>query len=537
MAPKWLVVAKNEYRIRTSIIRKIRPVFPYIVIILLGLYVFYVLPRIFGPLGDLISTFLLSQITIAIMQIMLFLVFFYFLIIPITSTLREQTIRELEIFLSAPVKSSDILLGEFLGTAPLYAIILIIITGLFTGMLSSVGLSILQLGVVNLIIVIIFLSAHWIGTVTAAVLRTKLEKTARGKDIGKALAMILALPLLALFYMVVYGGVLTTLADPEAMGTVKAILGWLPSSWGAGVIVKFIMAPGDIAAMGWGGITRLGGLLVFFFAVFYAGVKIADRAYSAEPTEFASSQVGQDNMFYRILTRLLPRPLNTLVVSLFKDYIRHLENISKITYIVGLFFLMVIFILPQTTGPDEPPGGIIMLQFILPILVVMITGDVTIKGKQSLFIYRKAPSGEKQYIKAMILKNLLLVVPIAGILTAAAVLLTLGNEFGLLLSVTGIMMVFAAGIVVFVMGLFLLNPAFSEKSVKMFVNILVVVVVSIGLFIASLFIVSLFFLTQAQAIFEPTIGLPYLLLIQSGLAWVIGVVSLFVGRERFIRIE
>jgi hypothetical protein len=31
--------------------------------------------------------------------------------------------------------------------------------------------------------------------------------------------------------------------------------------------------------------------------------------------------------------------------------------------------------------------------------------------------------------------------------------------------------------------------------------------------------------------------LPYLLLVQSGLVWVVGIASLFIGRERFIRIE
>ncbi|MGD2251003.1 MAG: hypothetical protein PVF58_21610, partial [Candidatus Methanofastidiosia archaeon] len=196
MAPKWLVVAKNEYRIRTSIIRKIRPIFPYIVVALLALYIFYIVPRIFSPLGELISTYLLPKATVAMIEIALFLIFFYFLIIPITSTLREQTARQLEIFLSAPIKPSDILLGEFMGTAPLYAIIVVIFTGLITGILAAAGLSMIQLAVVISIVVAVFLSALWIGTVIAAVLRTKLEKTARGKDIGRGLAMLLVLPLL-----------------------------------------------------------------------------------------------------------------------------------------------------------------------------------------------------------------------------------------------------------------------------------------------------------------------------------------------------
>jgi hypothetical protein len=502
------------------------------VVALLALYIFYIVPRIFSPLGELISTYLLPKATVAMIEIALFLIFFYFLIIPITSTLREQTARQLEIFLSAPIKPSDILLGEFMGTAPLYAIIVVIFTGLITGILAAAGLSMIQLAVVISIVVAVFLSALWIGTVIAAVLRTKLEKTARGKDIGRGLAMLLVLPLLALFYMVFYGGILNTLADPEASGLVKILLGWLPSSWGAEVIFRLVLAPGDITALGLEGVARIGGLLTFFIAALYIGIKVSDRAYTAEPTQFTSSQVGPDNIIYRMITRMIPKPLNTLVVSLFKDYIRHLENISNITYIIGLLVLMVIFIAPQTTGPDEPPGGVIMLQFILPILAVMVTGDVTVKGKHTLFIYRKAPSGEKQYITSMIIKSWLVVVPLTGILTALVVLSTLGSTPGLLVSTTGLMMVFAAGVVVFVMGLFLLNPAFSEKSMKLWINVIIVIFVSMGLLIVSFGVLTIF------GVFPESIGdLTYLLVVQSGLIWVVAVASLFVGRERFIRIE
>ncbi len=162
----------------------------------------------------------------------------------------------------------------------------------------------------------------------------------------------------------------------------------------------------------------------------------------------------------------------------------------------------------------------------------MVTGDVTVKGKQTLFIYRKAPAGEKQYFTSMIIKSWLVVVPLTGILTVLVVIGTLGNTPGLLVSATGVMMVFAAGVVVFVMGLFLLNPVFSEKSIKLWINVIIVIFVSMGLFAVSFFILTLI------GVFPESIGdLPYLLLVQSGLVWLVGVASLFIGRERFIRIE
>ena len=123
---------------------------------------------------------------------------------------------------------------------PFYVIFITVITGLFTALLTPLGLDLVQIAIIILIFVVTSLLALWIGTVAAAILRTKLGKTARGKDIGRALAMIIALPLVALLYAIQFGGLLEALADPGTSGLVKAILGLLPSSWGAEVIIGFV---------------------------------------------------------------------------------------------------------------------------------------------------------------------------------------------------------------------------------------------------------------------------------------------------------
>ncbi len=117
--PKWLVVARNEYRIRTSRIRKIRPYFPIFVIGLLAVYVAFIAPTFVNLfIGDFFSLFppqAAIAMVAAMVQIILFMIFFYFIIIPITYTLKEVQTEQLEIFLAAPIKPSDVLLGEFLG--------------------------------------------------------------------------------------------------------------------------------------------------------------------------------------------------------------------------------------------------------------------------------------------------------------------------------------------------------------------------------------------------------------------------------------
>ena len=533
-APKWFVVAKNEYRIHTSIVRRIRLYFPFLVIGILTVYVVYIAPVIVSVFIDELSAFMISQAAVAMVEIILFLIFIYFMILPVTSTLREVNTYQLEIFLSAPVKPNDVLLGQFLGVMPLYAIFMTIITGFFTAVLNPLELNIVHITMTIIIFILIFLSAFWIGTVIAALLRTKLVRTARGRDIGRALAMILALPLVAMFYAISYGGLLETLANPAASGMVKTLLGWLPSSWGAEVIFTFASRGGDIATDWLGVVARFGGLVLFFVAVLWLGTKGADRAYSMERTSFIGARANPDGIFYNTVRYLSGGGVfGILVVSIFKDYSRRLENLSNISYMLGILALMVIFIAPQSMGPDEPPVGIlVMAQFIFPIIIVMLTGEVTVRGKESLFVYRKAPSGEARFIKALLLKSWLMAFPITGVVTALITWLTMQVTFSSLIAITGLMMVFVAGYTLFVLGLFLLNPVFSEKSMKLWINVMIAMFVAIGLFMGSLLI-----LTKGGQVSEPVGGLLLIQGVQSVLSWAVGIIALHLGKRKLQRIE
>jgi len=533
-APKWFVVAKNEYRIRISRIRKIRPYFPFLVIGLLAVYVAFIAPAFVSLFIDDFLSLFLSQAAVPMVQIVLFTVFIYFMIIPITDTLRQEQTGQLEIFLAAPIKPSDVLLGEFLGEMPFYAIFVTIVTGFFTAILDPLGLDLVQKAIIIIIFVVTFLCALWIGTVIAAVLRTRLGKTARGKDIGRALAMIIALPLVALLYAIMYGGLLETLADPEASGMVKAILGLLPSSWGTEVIVGFASNPGNIGAVGLETLTRFGGLVVFFVVVLWVGTKIANRAYSLEPTTFIASRAKPDGAFYKTVKYLGGGgSFGTLLVSIFKDYSRRLENLSNITYIIGLLVLMNIFIVPNaSTGPDDPPIALMMAQFMFPILVVMVAGGVTVQGKENLFIFRKAPSGVGRLVKARLVQSWLVAVPIAGVITAVTTILGPQATFISLLTNTGLMMLIVAANVAFALGLFLLNPPFSVKSVKLWINLMIVMFVSIGLFAVSVLV-----LTRYDALSGPIGRILYVLLLLTPLSWFVGIVFLYLGKRRLSRIE
>jgi hypothetical protein len=518
--PKWLVVARNEYRIRTSRIREIRPYFPILVIGLLAVYVAFIAPSIVSLFIDDFLAFFLSQAAVAMVQIILFMIFFYFIILPITYTLKEVQTGQLEIFLAAPVKPSDVLLGEFLGVMPFYAIVVTMIAGFFTAVMAPLGLDLVQIAIIIIIFVVTFFSALWIGTVVAAVLRTKLGKTARGKDIGKALALLIALPMIAIMYAIMGGGLLEALADPGASGMVRAILGLLPSSWGAEVIVGFASNPGNIGAVGFETLTRFGGLLAFFVAVLWLGAKAANRAYSIEPTTFTASRAKPDGAFYKTVKYLGGgESFGALLVSIFKDYGRRLENLSKIFYIVGLLFLMNILF-----GGSDPEGALMMPLFMLPLLAAFVVGEVTLRGKDTLFIFKKTPSGVGRFVKARLLHGWLVVVPITAAITAVSAILSHQTTFALL-AITALAILFVSAIVAFVLGLSLLNPAFSDKSGNYVTNLMITMfAIPNGLFLIPLIV---FDLPLMQTLSYVTIPL----------SWLVGIVVLYLGKRNLGRIE
>jgi len=527
--PKWLIVARNEYRIHLSRIRKIRPYFPYLVVGLLAVYVAFLAPSFVNLfIGDFFSLFppgAAIAMIVALVQIILFMIFFYFIILPITYTLKEVQTSQLEIFLAAPIKPGDVLLGEFLGVMPLYTIAVTIIAGFFTAALNPLGLDLAQTSIIIIIFAVTFFSALWIGTVIAALLRTKLGKTARGKDIGRALALVIALPMIAVMYAIMGGGLLEALADPGMSGMASTILGLLPSSWGAEVIVGFASNPGNVAAVGFQTLTRFSGLIVFFVAILWLGTKAANRAYSLETVTFVASKAKPDGAFYKTIDQLGGGgSFGALLVSVFKDYSRRLENLSKILYMVGILVLVNLLIV----RPGDPEGAMLIPQFILPLLAAFVVGEVTLRGKEALFIYKKTPSGVARLVRARLLHGWLVVVPIAVVLSAVTTILIPEVTLISLLANTGLVMLTAAANVAFVLGLSLLNPAFSDKSGNYVLNLMIVMQGWGGLSIVSLLVFGRAFgLGLYETLFFVTVPL----------SWLVAIVFLYLGKAKLSRIE
>jgi len=398
---------------------------------------------------------------VPVVQIILFMFFFYLMLVPISDTLREVKTEQLEIFLAAPVRPGDVLLGGFLGRMPLYVIAIVVVTGTFMALLAPLGLDAVQNIIIIIVFVITFLSAFWIGTVIAAILRTRLGKSVRGKDVGRAVSVIIALPMIAVMYAMIGGGLLEALVDPATGGTVRAVLSLLPSSWGAEIFVAFASHPSNIVAAGLETLTRFGGLIAFFVATLWLGAKAANRAYSLESTTFTSSKANPDGFFYKAVRSLGGGSSGTLLASIIKDYGRRLENLSWIVYSVGLVVLIAIFLSDPFSSPRDPL--VILSLMAIPLLAGFTVGTVS-RGKATLFLYRKSPNGLRKFVKARLQQSWLVTVPIAAVIMAiATILVPQITVFSWLANVILASLRTMASVVL-LLGLALLIPVFAEES-------------------------------------------------------------------------
>jgi hypothetical protein len=327
--------------------------------------------------------------------------------------------------------------------------------------------------------------------------------------------------MVALMYAIMGGGLLEALADPRTSGMVKTILGLLPTSWGAEVIIGFANNPGNIGAVGFETLTRFGGLVAFFVAALLLGTKAASRAYNLEPTAFIASIAKADGVFYKTVKYLGGGgSFGALLVSAFKDYSRRLENLSKIAYVLGLIVMVNIFLV----RPDNPSDVLLFSQLLLAVFALFVVGEVTLRGKECLFIYRKTPSGVGRLVKARLLLGWLVAVPFAGAITAVSVTRIPQTAFISLLISAGIVMLTTAANVAFALGLSLLNPAFSDKSGNFMANVFIVPNVSLMLTIVPFEVFDL----------QPMDSLLY---ITVPLSWLVGTVLLYLGKRKLSRIE
>ncbi|MFX1507922.1 MAG: ABC transporter permease [Promethearchaeota archaeon] len=527
--PTWLSIAKTEYRVTTSRIREIRSYLPYLLIGGLTIYTLFIAPSIIDAFVDELHELLLSAVAVAIINVLFFVLFVMFASFPISSTIADIKTEHLEIYLSSPVQPSDILIGEFLGKIPFYAVFAAIIGGTFTAALFPLGLDIFQIFIIVTVFIIIFLSATWVGTMIAVLLRSVLMKSARGRDIGKGLAIIVILPLVAVIYLLI-GGYYEVLKDPQNAKLVKDLFAFFPWGWGSEIIVAFAQNPGDILLTEFSTILQFSALIAFLGASLLIGGFLANRVYNLEPTSFSAATSNPNSLFYNSIRKLGGGGTSGLLLSTgFKTYFRKAKNIAWIIYSVGLIVVMNVFL----TQPDDPESAFIMSLFIGPLLAAFVTSDISLQGKENLLLYKQTPTRTRKYLRIKLFQYFLTILPIVLAVETTVNLLVPNITLEMLFLNVILTVLIAAATITFTIGLFIVNPAFHDKSGEFMINIQICV---FGVMIP--FFILLILLDQILwDLFAIADALYPVAVIYTALQWVMGLTMLSLGAIKLNKME
>ena len=134
--------------------------------------------------------------------------------------------------------------------------------------------------------------------------------------------------------------------------------------------------------------------------------------------------------------------------------------------------------------PDDPESAFVMSLFIGPILAAFVTSDISLQGKENLLLYKQTPTRTGKYLGMKLFQYLLIILPIVLVVETTINLLVPNITLEMLFLNVTLTLLVATAAIIFAIGLFLVNPAFHDKSGEFMINIQICVFgVTIAFFI------------------------------------------------------
>jgi len=271
--------------------------------------------------------------------------------------------------------------------------------------------------------------------------------------------------------------------------------------------------------------------------VLWLGSKAAGRAYSLESFTFTASKAKADGLFYNTVRSVGGGgSFGTLLETTFKDYGRRLENLSWIVYMVGLIILITVFL----SNPFTSPGDTL---FFLSLMAIPLMAGFTVgtlsRGKETFFQYKKAPNDIARFLKAKLLQSIFVAVPIIAVIISVFTLFAPNITVMPLLANIVLGSLRTMSSILFLFGLSLLIPVFSEGTRERTFGIMIylqaAIFTTIG-FEIGLPKIGLNFRSMIPGI-DPFIGSLGDHMLQTSIFALMGIVFTYLGTKKLNQIE
>ncbi len=540
VVPRWWKLAKSELQIRTSKLRTWRKSLFIIVPVILAAYAYYLFPVV-----KIIVFLMGSEITPLVnmntfLKIIILFVFLMIFMTPLTQVLEDLQVAQIELILSTPATSSDMIIGDFVGTSILYSPIIagIIVTvdaiiyGFFT-------VNVLQLILLDLAIVAVLLLSLWIGILLAAGLRSRLGGSQRGRYIGQAIMFFVGFAFLPLIYG--YAFVEFWLQTSPVFNFLFELL---PSTWAANGMLIILGISQNLPLV----LVDILCFSLFSLVTGWMGIRKAESLYlMVESSTIKKKKYYKPNPIYTFLRNRLPPQLGATTVSVMREFIRNPENIAQMGIFIAMGVVMVFT--PAlgfgfSEGPFENPTILLFFTlwiflFTQAIFASTLTGmSISVGHKDKLWLYRKAPNGIDIYLRARVLQFFVMFLPITSI--AVIIGFYFVNNAGLMITLLGMALscFYVIASIALGVGVFALNPVHERRGPKVALNMFAIMIIQMPVLMGGM-LIPIFTLFEGSPIgldlntisgivnFATILGLPVVpLIVVSTLVMFIGARSL-----------
>ena len=539
----WIIIAKNEIRIKTAKFRAHRNLFFIVIYAIFIFWATYLGPVIFDAiLPDILQALsgVLEFVLHFVIEVSLSTMFIMMILYPIFLLFRKSEIGVKDVILSSPIKSGDIFLGEFVGQLPFHFLIVLAIGPAVVSLLKQANpqLTILHYVIIYLVIFLMINFSLIIGTISANLIEFKLSSSKRIKDSSNSVLILLSFIIIILFYLFHY--IFNIAYDNPVF---KNWLSIFPSFWYSNIIL-YLVNPSLIESYVINIWLSVGFAIGIPIGILYFSYKKAEKFYSIDlQSEKKLLIVKKEGFILKIIKKMTLKKYKVLVMVQFKNFLRKKENVTKLIYSIAFTGVLGLFIFltldnPITEIKEFPLLGIVSIQveffdyliiFIISWMGGLIFGmmmgiSVIFSSKNILYLYKKSIRGIHASIYAFLYQMLFLIFFYDIILTIFFTLL-----FALNIYIVGfffcIYFIYCFIVLIQVVGLQCIRPFFDERGKQIYFKIYFIFVLQFISLLISLFIN----IPLLPIVVDYSLGFLYILLTNIGISSIIAILMLSIG--------
>ncbi|HOP09177.1 MAG TPA: hypothetical protein PLC12_03060, partial [Candidatus Methanofastidiosa archaeon] len=269
----WWTIGKYNMRLNLGKLYRNRKIYFTLTAIIFVVYAVLFKALVDANPNNVIISLMSNKALFAtLLDLIMLYVFVYLIMIHVFTGMKRQNKSSLELLLSAPVSSSDIVLGETIASLPVYLLVLpiVLIPLLILGYFQA-GVGILGILKITVSQVLLALLAVGIGAIALTLIQTSIQRTKTNKYFRLFATMISAGLYLSIYFLKSW------LSTAESV-TQNQFFNMLPTSLTGNIafseISGYVPHPSILVSF---------TLLLAWIGIAYGiGIRIAGKAYSLE---------------------------------------------------------------------------------------------------------------------------------------------------------------------------------------------------------------------------------------------------------------